>query len=220
LFFACAIKGVIVVPLDMNSSSDFIKKAIPMIKPKSVFISKFMPQAKDISSNIIFIEDFKTDLKPGAKSKSMNGSNVKPDDTLLIVFSSGSTGDPKGVVLTHKNICSNLCSLMQHMVIYPTHRSVSIVPLSHMLELSCGLMAFISMGASIVYLPAVKPRAISEALQKDGVNIIITVPAFLQLFKNSVMRALDQKGLAKVFQKSLALSKPLPKSIKRIITRA
>ena len=217
LFFACAIKGIIVVPLDMNSSSDFIKKTISMTKPKFVFISKFMPQAKDKLSHIIYIEDFKTDLEPGAKAKSMNGGNVKPDDTLLIVFSSGSTGDPKGVVLTHKNICANICSLMQHMVIYPTHRSVSIVPLSHTLELTCGLMAFISMGASIVYLPAVKPRAIAEALQKDGVNIIVTVPAFLQLFRNSVSRALDQKGLGKIFRTSLALSKPLPKSVKRVI---
>jgi len=219
LFFACAIKGVIVVPLDMNSSVDFIKKAISLIEPKFIFFSKFMPQAKEISSDVIYIEDFKAELPTVPDTKLARANDIKPDDTLLIVFSSGSTGDPKGVILTHKNICSNIHSLMEYMIIYPTHRSVSIVPLSHMLELTCGLMALISMGASVVYLPAVKPRAISEALQKDGVNIIIAVPAFLQLFRNAVMRGLEQKGLAKVFQKSLYLSKPLPKSVKRVISR-
>ncbi len=218
LFFACAIKGIIVVPLDMNSSSDFIKKTMRLIEPRFIFFSKFAPQAKDISSNKIYVEDFKSDLTTGVKAKFTRSDNVKSSDTLLIVFSSGSTGDPKGVVLTHKNICANLHSLMQHMVIYPTMRTVSIVPLSHMLELTCGLIMLMSKGASVVYLPAVKPRAISDALQHDGVNTIVTVPAFLQLFKNSVMRGLDQKGLTKVFQKSLSLSKPLPKSVKRIVT--
>jgi long-chain acyl-CoA synthetase len=218
LFFACAVKGVIVVPLDMNSSSEFIKKAMSQTKPKFIFISKFMPQVPDIKSGEDYIEDFKSYLSSAPAAKPVRDIDIKPDDILLIAYSSGSTGDPKGVILTHKNICANMYSLQKCMVIYPTHRSVSIVPLSHLLELSCGLMALTSMGASVVYLPAVKPRAISEALQKDGVNIIVTVPAFLQLFKNSVMRALDQKGLTKVFQKSLTISKPLPKSVKRVVS--
>jgi len=219
LFFACALKGVIVVPLDMNSSVDFMKKAISMTEPKFVYISKFMPQAPEIKTNKVHIEDFKTAISTDSDKRTVRNHDIKPDDTLLIVFSSGSTGEPKGVVLTHKNLCANVRSLMDYMVVYPTHRSISIVPLSHMLELGCGLMALISMGASVVYLPAVKPRAISEALQKDGVNVVIAVPAFLQLFRNAVMRGLEEKGLKKVFEKSLYLSKPLPKSVKRVVSR-
>lgn len=218
LFFACAIKGIVVVPLDMNSSSEFIKKAMGQTKPKFIFISKFMAQAPDIKSNKVYIEDFKSDLSSALAAKPVRDIDIKPDDILLIAYSSGSTGDPKGVILTHKNICANIHSLQKYMIIYPTHRSISIVPLSHLLELSCGLMALTSMGASVVYLPAVKPRAISEALQKDGVNILITVPAFLQLFRNAVTHGLEKKGLKKVFEKSLYLSKPLPKSVKRLVT--
>src|SRR5207248_7782300 len=105
-----------------------------------------------------------------------------PDDIAEIVFTSGTTGNPKGVVLTQRNIVAN--TLMTQARVPPrTHnRVLSLLPLSHMFEQTTGLFTPLSGGASIAYITALRPDVIFSAMQTRGITNMSCVPQVLQLF--------------------------------------
>ena len=77
--------------------------------------------------------------------------DIAPDDLAEVMFTSGTTGDPKGVMLTHRNLTANLASATQVAAGTPSDRLMSILPLSHMLEQMGGLLAPLAGGANVTY---------------------------------------------------------------------
>ncbi|MCX7664787.1 MAG: AMP-binding protein [Gemmataceae bacterium] len=84
----------------------------------------------------------------------------KPDDILTIIFSSGSTGEPKGVMLSHRNVASNVYATVQHLTIYPQDRLVGVLPFFHSFGYTLLLWAPLVVEASLIYYP--DPRAAKE----------------------------------------------------------
>lgn len=187
LFFACASEGIVAVPLDSNSAPEFIRKIISLTEARYIFFSKYLPQALiDFSVAKIFFEELELELDQFSKDVELMGADINPQDTLEIVFSSGSTGEPKGVLLSHENVCSNLYALAKVASLDSNNRLLSIIPLSHMLEQTAGLFSPMLWGASIVYLYSIKPINILRALQEEKVSAVVSVPAFLEILKNAV----------------------------------
>ena len=82
--------------------------------------------------------------------------DIAPDDLVEIMFTSGTTGDPKGVMLTHRNLTANIEGISQYISCDPSSRLLSILPLSHMYEQMGGLFVALNSGASVTY-PAASP---------------------------------------------------------------
>jgi acyl-[acyl-carrier-protein]-phospholipid O-acyltransferase/long-chain-fatty-acid--[acyl-carrier-protein] ligase len=103
------------------------------------------------------------------------------DDAATIIFSSGSTGEPKGVVLTHRNIAANVESMIQAIDLQPADRLLGVLPFFHSFGYTVTLWAPLQMGASSYYHPDPRQaKEIGEICRKERCTIFLTTPTFLR----------------------------------------
>mgnify|MGYP003310840071 CR=1 FL=1 len=131
-FFACVRSGLILVPLDIKSPPEFVDTVISKTNPKLVLLSRFTPvDCNSLDVPVMYLEDL-TNLLKGEND--FDPIDISADDIAEVMFTSGTTGDPKGVILTHQNLMSNLDSVSKTIRGKSSDRLLSILPLSHMFE--------------------------------------------------------------------------------------
>jgi long-chain acyl-CoA synthetase len=141
------------------------------------------------------------------------------DDLFELVFTSGTTGTPKGVMLAHDNVLASIDSF-HRIVPAMEHRIVSLLPLSHLLEQAVGLFYALSVGADILYVRSRNPRVIFDALRDHRVTSMIVVPQVLDLFWSAIEREVGKRGQTKVFDRLRSLARHLPVAIRRRLFRS
>ncbi len=105
------------------------------------------------------------------------------DDVATIIFSSGSTGDPKGVVLTHYNVASNVEQLNQVFMLHPDDRILGILPFFHSFGFTATLGLPMTVGVGVVYHPSpIEARAIGALVSQHAVTMLLATPTFLQSY--------------------------------------
>ena len=212
-YFAVVWIGAVAIPLDARSGLDSIKHILEFSESKAVFLSE--SHLKDINgikesllllNNLILMEDIE-DICSGL-SEGSSRALVNENDLSEILFTSGTTGNPKGVMLSHGNIMSNVEDVYSFLDINPGDRAFSILPIHHSYEKTGGLLSTFYSGISIYYGRGLKPRELLEDLKKVQPTIWINTPLLLEKLISRVNRELSsQKGFKKYI---LAV---LPKSV-------
>ncbi|HSO30838.1 MAG TPA: AMP-binding protein, partial [Candidatus Sulfomarinibacteraceae bacterium] len=137
-----------------------------------------------------------------------------PGETWELIFTSGTTGTPKGVVLGHDNTTASIKSF--HKIVPPMeHRIVSILPLSHSLGQSVGLFYAMSVGADILYVGSRNPRVIFDALRAHRVTSLIVVPQVLDLFWSKIESELEKRRMLGLFNRVRPIARHLPVPVRR-----
>jgi long-chain acyl-CoA synthetase len=207
--FGCLRLGAIAVPFDIRSAPEFVVGVLGQTEPKFAFVSQFTPLNAEVEAlphlNIEDIEDV------------IHASNAKPpridvagDDIAEIMFTSGTTGAPKGVILTHGNIIANVVAGCREVVPQPHWSLLSILPLSHMLEQTVGLFATFIGGGKVVYPVSRQPSILVRTMQENGITSIVLVPQALELFMNAIEREAERTGKKEQLAKILAIAPRLP----------
>lgn len=117
---------------------------------------------------------------------------IDPDDLASIVYTSGTTGPPKGVMLSHHNMLWNAWSGLQSITIYPTDHFLSFLPLSHTLERSIGYYLAMMAGAKVSYARSI-PQ-LSEDLVSQQPTVLISVPRIYERVYNRIEEQLQHKS--------------------------
>ncbi|MFO0586884.1 MAG: AMP-binding protein [Polyangiaceae bacterium] len=132
-------------------------------------------------------------------------------DLASIIYTSGTTGEPKGVMLTHGNFTSLIAALAPIFPLTERDRVLSVLPLHHTFEFTCGLLLPLSRGARILYLDELTSEKLSEGLTKGRVTAMVGVPALWQMLERRVnQRVKDQGPLAsRAFDWALELNRSL-----------
>jgi len=107
--------------------------------------------------------------------------SAAPDEVASLLFTSGTTGKPKGVLLTHRNLASMAAKLAGLFDVRVGEGVLSVLPLHHTFEFSCGLLTPLTLGAEITYLDELTADRLAEALQANDITAMIGVPALWQL---------------------------------------
>ena len=136
-------------------------------------------------------------------------------DLALIVFTSGTTGNPKGCMITHANLCSQVDVLGENIPLDPSCRLASILPLSHLFELTGGLLYPLSTGAAIHYIPSRRAPDILRVLSEQRITHMIAVPQLLALMGRTLDEQLRAKLPARVYRALNGAAPRLPLAARR-----
>jgi len=218
-FFGIQLAGAIAVPLDMRSDIGFVERIVERAQPRHLLLGK--EQARRLTTPAVpatILDDLREALAPLAPA-SPDAIRIEPTDLAELVYTSGTTGNPKGVMLTHRNVVSN--TAMARTAIQPTtrHRALSILPLSHMFEQTSGLFAPLAGGSSITYIGSLRPDVIFEAMGRYQVTHMSCVPQVLQLFRDGVLREVRKQGREQQFERLLTIAGRLPIPARRLLFR-
>jgi long-chain acyl-CoA synthetase len=172
-----------------------IRNEIPSIQ--QIFV--FDPPA-DMPPNVTeltdAIRDGKEFLKSDPQMVRKRASEVQPDDIFTLVYTSGTTGEPKGVMLTHGNVMSNIESAVVFFDFRRDDVSLSFLPLSHIFERMAGFYAILYVGATIAYAESIE--ALSKNMTEIRPTLFMAVPRVYEKFYQRIMdNAAAETGLTK-----------------------
>jgi len=209
VFFGCVLRGCVVVPLDDGSTLDFAARVLGQVQAKLLVASgRHLQECSTArlpiaAANLEEIPDTPTN-KPHTPSKTV----LVRDDMLQIVFTSGTTADPKGVVITHGNVLANLAPLEREIRQYLTYerwahplRFLNLLPLSHVFGQFLGLFLPPLLGATVVFQEELKPAEVVNTIQRERVSVLVSVPRVLQSLKQSIEGKLELSGDIETFRR-------------------
>ncbi len=202
-FFGIISCAGITVPMDIKLSDAEIEFILNDSRAKCIFISeKFLERITNLKprlrylkhiimldntdrEGVLLLKDFKVPENETAHR------NIAPEDTALIVYTSGTTGIAKGVELTYKNLLFEVMSLNELITFSPKDEFLSILPLNHMLEITGGFLGPLYAGATITYCESLKPTSILSLMNETKTTVMICVPLVLKMFHNSIMKKIE-----------------------------
>ncbi|MCL4380156.1 AMP-binding protein [Candidatus Dependentiae bacterium] len=207
-YWGTMLAGGVIVPLNIQSTRDFAERIITQTD-SSILIawSRFLyehPTGSDRSVTRISIELLPELLAAIDPDKFVPLYHL-PEDLIEVMYTSGTTGDPKGVMLTNGNIMANIDAIHHAIQLDGTReRMLSILPLSHIFEQTIGMLLPLSMGVHIIY--AHSPVAIVGLMQQYKITKLASVPEFLAIVYSRMTFAIEQQGYKQLFMMVQRLS--------------
>ena len=188
-FFGCIVRGVIPVPLDAAGSPEFVRRVVQDVSPKLVTGSREQIHALDRAVARIAFEDFEATLPAEPLLEPVAG--LQADDTLQIVFTSGTTGEPTGVVHTHRNVLASLGPIEREIQKYLKYervfhplRFLNTLPLSHVFGQFMGIWVPPLLGAVVHFESRLIGRDLAGSIQRERISVLAAVPRVLGLIES------------------------------------
>lgn len=202
-YFGTLSAGAVAVPLDPVSRWDHIHYALEQTRAKIIFTFPQAPlsqlQQLPFLEKIVVVGEnggFHGKIIDFAEVLQSSGSEaslpvIGPDDLASILYTSGTTGIPKGVMLTHKNFYANYRGIADLNAIRPDDNLLAILPLHHAFPFTATLLLPLFSRAKITYLDTLKAEAILRCIKEQRVTILILTPQVLQHFYRGMERQLE-----------------------------
>ncbi len=138
---------------------------------------------------------------------------VEAGDPASIIFTTTTAADPKGAVHTHSSFLSNLHGMNRYLAAEETDQILSVLPLYHALEFTCGFLSPLYGGATITYLHSLKPRVILKTMRETGTTCMLGVPSLYALIRDDINRRTLRASKSQLKSNLVAKSRQLSKSI-------
>ena len=193
-FFGILLRGAIVIPLNPQNTLATQNSILAQTQPKLILKASHISYTYEAIPTV----HIDTVYDPIGAPQIPSAVESAPDDIAEIVYTSGTTGDPKGVVLTHGNIVSNVTAIAEKFSPEPKDKVVSVLPLFHMFEQTAGLFAPLSCGIEIMYAPALNSRSIAHAMQHMRVTKMVMVPEMLETILARIERLAEEAGRKRI----------------------
>jgi long-chain acyl-CoA synthetase len=213
-FFGCALRGVVAVPMDDGASAEFAGRVARQVEAKLWACSRRHTQAVDTGAMpYVVLEDFPHEA--GGMPPLLSDSQVAigRDDILQIVFTSGTTAEPKGVVITHGNVLANIAPLEREMQPYSKYerwvhpvRFLNLLPLSHVFGQFLGMFLPPLLRGTVIFQEEFGPSEIVNTIRRERVSVLVTVPRVLQSLKQKIERDLEDGGKIEDFRRRFRAS--------------
>ena len=205
VFFGCALRGAIIVPIDDAATSDFAVRVFEQVRARLILCSR--PHAEKFAAAPALILENLADHLARQASSTYAAAAIESSDTLQIVFTSGTTAEPKGVVITHGNVLANIAPLETEIRKYLKYerfvhpiRFLNLVPLSHVFGQFLGIFLPQLLRGTVIFQDTLKPADVIATIRRERVSVLVAVPRLLQSLKEKLKRDLDDEGRLETFQ--------------------
>lgn len=221
----------IVVPLDKALPENEIESLILRSQVEAIFYSNKYKEvmdnlrnkkntnlkyfiSMDLEENANGIYSQKALVEKGKKllaegNKKFLEAKIYPDKMGIMLFTSGTTAMSKAVMLSHKNLVSNVMDIAQTFDIDENDRLLSFLPLHHVFECTAGFLYPVSVGACICFCEGVKH--IADNVKEFGITAMISVPAVFEVIYRKIMKSIEKKGKLETVKKGVKISQTLLK---------
>jgi long-chain acyl-CoA synthetase len=208
-FHAIILTGACTIPVDPNIPPSEIESIISITEAKVVFCSKVylnlfraLKEKYEFLERIVLLDPTSEEKEPRFEKYLAHGNEDKeafylqfqPDDPMVIIFTSGTTGKAKGVVLCQKNYSIVAKYGIPRMQMSHEDTVCAVLPLHHVFGFAACIAGPTLAGMDVVFVPTLKGPLILEALQDKGVTMLPAVPKMIALFYDSIMHNVKKKG--------------------------
>jgi len=201
-FFACANRGVVVVPMDDGASPDFALRVFSQVKARLLVCSRQHDQPQ--LATVLFEDLCELVSRHSAVPLA---PETRAEDVLQIVFTSGTTAEPKGVVITHGNVLANIAPLENQIRPYLKYerwvhpiRFLNLLPLSHVFGQFLGMYLPSLMGGTVFFQNTLKPADVINTISQERISVLVAVPRMMQSLKEKIERDLQAEGKFEAFR--------------------
>ena len=210
-FFGCILHGAIAVPMDQGATAEFAERVARQVDAKLIFT--------DLNNTLIseqrpaIVLDSLQHAVAGHSREPYASPHLHRGSIAQIIFTSGATAEPKGVVISHGNILSNLEPLEAGMqpylkweqIVHPL-RFLDLVPVSHVFGQFMGVWIPPLLGACVCFQDSLNPSEIISTIRRERVSVLITVPRVLEAVQGKIERDLEAAGTLEKFRKDFEAS--------------
>ena len=188
-FWGCLLDGVVVVPIDYRASPDFLARIRCLVGAKLVLIGDDVPQPtmRDVPVWKLHGLEWRDGSPPAV--------TITRDDIAEIIFTSGATGEPKGVVITHRNVLANIVPVEREVrkyrawarPVFPL-RFLNLLPLSHMFGQAMATFIPPMLPGTVIFMRGYNPTDITTLIKRRRVSVLVSVPKILDVLRSHVLR--------------------------------
>ena len=210
-YFALWDRKAVPIALDSTSNSKEILYVLEDSGPKFIICSdeteKNVKEAVSIYDKgqvvIINVDSHSIDENKMEiiKKDDFELENPEGDSIATMLYTSGTTGSPKGVMLTFNNLSSELEGLEKKNLLEPSDQILALLPFHHVLPLTATVLIILKYQASIVFVKKIASKEILEALDKNNVTALVGVPRVFKLFYDGIKQQIDSKFITRIIYK-------------------
>jgi long-chain acyl-CoA synthetase len=199
--WGCLIEGAVLVPIDYRASADFLERVAGIVKAKAILVGDTPDvSALDLGDGggppVWRLADLRpAATAPGGGAPFVPREDASGDETAEIIFTSGATAEPKGVVITHRNILANIIPIEGEMAKYRKYakpfapiRFLNLLPLSHMFGQSMATFVPPMLPGVVVFTRSYAPEDIVRQIKDRRVSVLVCVPKMLEVLRDYVVR--------------------------------
>ena len=185
VLWGCILEGVILVPIDYRASPEFVTKVAGLVEARAMVIGDEVAPRENAWKLAEIEQSSSNGWTPAAQ--------VEAGDIVQIVFTSGSTGEPKGVTITHKNLLANMVPVEREIAKYKKYgrpffplRFVNLLPMSHMFGQAMAAYIPPMIAGTVVFLASLRPEEIIRQIRDRRVSVLVCVPKMLEVLRGYV----------------------------------
>ena len=192
--WGCLLEGVIAVPIDFRNSADFVKRIAGIVEARAILTGDSVPESA--VTGVWRFADFEWPAEAPAPAAPIG---IVSDDIAQIVFTSGATAEPKGVIITHRNLLSNIVPVENEIKKYrryerPFHpvRFLNLLPLSHLFGQTMATFIPPLLASTVVFQQSYHPEEILRQIHSRRVSVLVSVPKILEVLREYILHAFPE----------------------------
>jgi long-chain acyl-CoA synthetase len=204
-FLGTVLRGAVAVPMDRVSAPDFARRVADQVSARLCFCSRELAPVFT-PSPVIVLEDLERAVA-GRDSRQYVPPTVGVDEPLQLIFTSGTTADPKGVIITHRNVVANLRPFEDEIAKYLKYerfvhplRFLNLLPLSHVFGQFLSLYIPPLLGGTVHFQESLNPTEIIDTVRRERVSVLVAVPRILESLRDKLERDLESAGRLQDFR--------------------
>jgi len=188
--WGCLLEGVIAVPVDFRSSASVVQRIAGIVDARGLLIGEGLTPPEGLPCPV-------WPMRGVTEQSAAPNASLPPaplDDTAEVLFTSGATGEPKGVTITHRNILANLKPIDQGIEKYRRYmgpfrpiRFLNLLPLSHMFGQSMAAFIPAMIEGQVFFMPGSSPREAAHLIHRRRISVLVCVPQMLELLRDYIL---------------------------------